>query len=182
MIINQLPLKGAYTINLDKEEDKRGFFARFFCSKEFNDHGLDFSIVQMNTTLSKKRGTIRGLHFQRKPKVEKKIVRCIRGSIWDVIVDIRANSPTYGKWYGIELNDENRTMMYVPKGFAHGFQSLGDNVELIYLHSETYSKDHEAGLLYNDKALAISWPFPVTEISDRDKINPTLDDLHPIEL
>ena len=136
----------------------------------------------MNTTLSKKQSTVRGLHFQRPPKAETKIVRCISGSIWDVIVDIRENSPTYGKWYGVELNDNNRTMMYVPKGFAHGFQTLVDNVELLYLHSEFYSKKHEGGLLYADKTVNIDWPLPVSGISERDKVHPMLSELNPIRL
>ena len=182
MIFNELPLKGAYTIDLEKREDGRGFFARIFCLDEFEKQGLNISIVQMNTTLSKERGTVRGLHFQRPPKAEAKIVRCIIGSIWDVIVDIRESSPTYGKWYAAELNDNNRTMMYVPKGFAHGFQTLVDNVELLYLHSEFYSAEHEGGLLYNDKTVGINWPSPISEISERDKTHPMLNDLNPIKL
>ena len=182
MIFNELPLQSAYTIDLDKREDERGYFARLFCLEEFKNQGLDISIVQMNTTLSKKSGTIRGLHFQRPPKMETKIVRCIRGSIWDVLVDIRESSPTYGKWYGAELNDNNRTMMYVPKGFAHGFQTLADNVELLYLHSEFYSKKNEGGLLYADKTVNIDWPLPVSDISERDKVHPMLSELNPIRL
>jgi len=182
MIFNTLPLKGSYTVDIDKREDDRGFFARYYCIKEFEKEGLTTNIVQMNSTLSKKKGTIRGLHFQRQPKAETKVVRCISGSIWDVIVDIRENSPTYGKWYGLELSSNNRTMMYVPKGFAHGFQTLVDNVELLYLHSEFYSKQLEGGLLYNDKALAIDWPLPVSEISKRDKSHPALYELEPIKL
>ena len=182
MIFNQLPLQGAYTIDLGKMEDERGFFARLFCLEEFKNQGLNISIVQMNTTLSKERGTVRGLHFQRPPKAEAKIVRCILGSIWDVIVDIRKSSPTYGKWYAAELNDNNRTMMYVPKGFAHGFQTLVDNVELLYLHSEFYSAEHEGGLLYNDKTVGINWPSSISEISERDKSHPMLNDLNPIKL
>ena len=182
MIFNELPLKGAYTIDLEKREDGRGFFARFFCPEEFENQGLNISVIQMNTTLSKERGTVRGLHFQRPPKAEIKIVRCISGSIWDVIVDIRKDSPTFGKWYGAELNDNNRTMMYVPKGFAHGFQTLADNVELLYLHSEFYSKKNEGGLLYADKTVNIDWPLPVSEISERDKVHPMLSELNPIRL
>ena len=182
MNFTELPLKGAFTIDLEKIEDGRGFFARYFCSEEFENQGLNISVTQMNTTLSKERGTIRGLHFQRPPKAEIKIVRCIRGSIWDVIVDIRESSPTYGKWYGAELNVNNRKMMYVPKGFAHGFQTIVDNVELLYLHSEFYSKEDEGGLLYNDKDVAIEWPLPVLVISKRDKSHPVLNKLEPIKL
>ena len=182
MIFNKLFLNDAYTIDLEKREDNRGFFSRFFCLEEFNNQELNIKIVQINTTLSKERGTVRGLHFQQPPKAEKKIVRCIHGSIWDVIVDIRDSSPTYGNWYGTELNDNNRTMMYVPEGFAHGFQTLADNVELLYLHSEFYSKELEGGLLYNDKIVAIDWPLPVSAISEKDRAHPTLNELNPIKL
>jgi dTDP-4-dehydrorhamnose 3,5-epimerase len=178
----ELPLKGAYTIDLDKREDDRGFFARYWCKNEFAKFGLDTNIVQINNSLSKTKGTIRGLHFQRPPKAETKIIRCFKGSIWDVIIDIRLDSPTYGEWYGYELNEENRTMMYVPKGFAHGFQTLVDDVELLYLHSEFYSKNNEAGLFYNDEDIAIDWPLSVTEITSRDKSHPKLRDIEPIKL
>ena len=178
----ELPLKGAYTIDLDKREDDRGFFARYWCKNEFEELGLDTNIVQINNSLSPQKGSLRGLHYQRPPKAETKIVRCIRGSIWDVIVDIREGSSTYGKWYSTELNDNNRTMMYVPQGFAHGFQTMVDNVELLYLHSEFYSKEDEGGLLYNDKEIAIDWPIPVSEISERDKLHPILNELEPIKL
>ena len=182
MIFNKLPLQGAYTIDLVKREDERGFFARFFCLEEFDNQGLNINIVQMNTTLSKQRGTVRGLHFQRPSKAEAKIVRCIRGSIWDVIVDIRKSSPTYGKWYSAELNDKNRTMMYVPEGFAHGFQTLDEDVELLYLHSEFYSAEHEGGLLYNDKSIAIEWPLSVLGLSERDKSLPLFSEINPIKI
>jgi len=182
MIFTSLPLEGAYSINIDKKDDSRGFFARLYCREEFEKQGLITNLVQMNTTLSREKGTIRGLHFQNLPKAEVKIVRCLRGKIWDVIVDIRAKSPTYGQWYGKELNEENRTMMYVPKGFAHGFQTLADNVELLYLHSEFYSKKNEGGLLYADKTVNIDWPLPVSDISERDKVHPMLSELNPIRL
>jgi len=178
----ELPLKLAYTVDLEKRGDERGFFARYWCQNEFSKLGLDANIVQINNSMSRYKGTIRGLHFQRPPKAETKIVRCIRGSIWDVIVDIRSESPTYGDWYGFELNEDNRTMMYIPKGFAHGFQTMVDNVELLYLHSEFYSKEDEGGLLYNDKDVAIDWPMPVSEISEKDKLHPTLNELEPIKL
>jgi len=182
MKFNKLPLKGAYTIEQDRSEDERGFFARYWCKKEFESFGLDANISQINNSLSRDKGTLRGLHFQYAPKAETKIVRCLSGAIWDVIVDIRENSPTYGKWHGTELNDNNRTMIYVPKGFAHGFQTLVDNVELLYLHSEFYSQKRESGLSYNDKTIAIDWPLPVSEISERDKSHPNLNKLDPIKL
>jgi dTDP-4-dehydrorhamnose 3,5-epimerase len=178
----ELPLKGAYTIDLDKREDDRGFFARYWCKNEFEELGLDTNIVQINNSVSSQKGTLRGLHYQRPPKAETKIVRCIYGSIFDVIVDIRHGSKTYGQGFGKELNGENRTMMYVPKGFAHGFQTMADNVELLYLHSEFYSKEDEGGLLCNDKEIAIDWPLPISEISERDKSHPRLNELEPIKL
>jgi len=179
---NELPLKGAYTIDLKKRGDERGFFARYWCQNEFSKLGLDVNIVQINNSLSRSKGTLRGLHFQYIPKAETKVIRCIRGSIWDVIVDLREDSSTYGKWFGVELTAENRTMMYVPKGFAHGFQTMVDNVELLYLHSEFYSQEDEGGLLFSDKDVAIDWPLPVSEISARDKLHPTLNELEPIKL
>ena len=178
----ELPLKGAYTVDLEKRGDDRGFFARYWCKNEFEEFGLDANIVQINNSMSRYKGTLRGLHFQCPPKAETKIVRCVKGAIWDVIVDIRKNSRTYGKWFGAELTAENRTMMYVPKGFAHGFQTMVDNVELLYLHSEFYSKEDEGGLLYNDKDIAIEWPLPVSVISKRDKSHPALNELKPIKL
>jgi len=182
MKFKKLPLQSAYTIDLDKREDERGYFARLFCLEEFKNQGLEISIVQINNSMSKHKGTLRGLHFQYPPKAETKIVRCISGSIWDVIVDIRKDSSTFGNWFGTELTAKNRTMMYVPKGFAHGFQTLVDNVELLYLHSGFYSAEHEGGLLYNDKTVGINWPSSISEISERDKSHPMLNDLNPIKL
>ena len=178
----KLPLKGAYTIDMEKYGDDRGFFARYWCQNEFSKIGLDPNIVQINNSMSKNKGTLRGLHFQRPPRAETKIVRCIHGAVWDVVVDLRVDSSTFGNWFGTELTAENRTMMYVPKGFAHGFQTLVDNVELLYLHSEFYSKEDEGGLLYNDEDVAIDWPLPIPEISERDKSHPLLHELEPIKL
>ena len=139
MLFNELSLKGSYLIDLEKREDRRGFFARYFCKKEFSLHNLATDWAQVNTSFTSKKGTIRGIHFQRPPKAEAKLVRSLKGSIFDVIVDLRANSSTYGKWVGKELNDKNRKMMYVPEGFGHGFQTLTSNVELLYFHSESYN-------------------------------------------
>jgi dTDP-4-dehydrorhamnose 3,5-epimerase len=169
MIFTELPLKGAYSINLSKREDERGFFARFFCEKEFQEMGLNTQWVQMNNSLSKLKGTIRGLHFQYPPNAEVKLIRCFRGAIWDVIVDIRKKSDTYGKWYGIELNEENRTMIYVPKGFAHGFISLTDNSEILYMVSSEYSKESEGTLKWNDPFHGIEWPIDPVIISEKDQ-------------
>jgi len=182
MRFRELPLKGSYLIDLEKREDERGFFARYFCNKEFALHNLATDWVQVNTSFSNEKGTIRGMHFQRPPKAEAKLVRSLKGSIFDVIVDLRANSSTYGKWVGKELNDTNRKMMYVPQGFAHGFQTLTSNVELLYFHSEFYSKKSEDAIIYNDKTINISWPIPVTSISTKDKLNPKLNQLEPIQI
>ena len=177
-----LTLAGAYLIDLEKREDNRGFFARCFCEKEFSTQGLEIRWVQMNTSLTRQSGSIRGLHFQYPPKAELKLVRCLQGAIWDVIVDIRLNSPTFGHWYGTELNERNRGMLYVPKGFAHGFQTLGSDVEMLYFHSEFHSQEHESGLRYDDPSLAINWPLSVSEISKRDKELPLFSEIKPIEL
>ena len=177
MIFNELPLKGAYVIDLEKFEDERGFFARFWCRNEVAEKGLTTKILQINNSMSRLKGIVRGLHFQCEPKIESRIIRCIHGVIWDVIVDIRVGSPTYGKWCARELNEETRTMMYVPKGFAHGFQTLTDNVEILYLHSEYYNKKYERGIVYNDKLIDIHWPLLISEISERDRLLPKLIDI-----
>lgn len=169
MNFTELPLKGAYQIDLSKREDDRGFFARFFCEQEFKEKDLNTNWLQMNNSMSKLKGTLRGLHFQYPPYAEVKLVRCFRGAIWDVIVDIRENSETYGKWYGTELNENNRSMMYVPKGFAHGFVSLTDNSEILYLVSTPYTQSSESTLRWDDPFHAISWPIEPIIISEKDK-------------
>jgi dTDP-4-dehydrorhamnose 3,5-epimerase len=169
MIFTPLPLNDAFLIDLEKREDERGFFARYYCEKEFATHGLNTKWVQLNNSLSVTKGTARGLHFQYPPHAEVKLVRCLAGSIWDVIVDIRKNSPSFGKWFGIELNAENRTMMYVPKGFAHGFVSLADNSEILYMVSSEYSKESEGTLKWNDPFHGIKWPIEPVVISEKDQ-------------
>ena len=182
MIFTKLPLRGSLKIDLDKKEDDRGFFARYFCEKEFSDQGINLKWVQINTSLSKNKNTLRGLHFQRPPMAEDKIIRCLRGSIWDLIVDLRKNSQTFGKWFGTELNEENRTMIFVPKGFAHGFISLKPNSEILYLVSEFYSPEHEHSLNWNDKEININWPVRPKFISQKDLEAPYLKDLDPIKI
>ncbi|QSR86376.1 dTDP-4-dehydrorhamnose 3,5-epimerase [Candidatus Methylacidiphilum infernorum] len=172
MKFTPLPLAGAFLIDLEKKEDPRGFFARVFCRKEYEAHGLDPDIAQINTSLSLKRGTLRGLHYQVFPKAETKVIRCLRGALWDVIVDLRPESKTYLCHYGCELNEENRRMVYVPRGFAHGFLTLADNTEAFYLVGEFYSPEHERGIRYNDPALNISWPFEPLVISEKDRNYP----------
>ena len=180
MKFTALPLVGAYAVDLERRGDERGFFARTFCVHEFAAHGLATQWVQCNMSFSAKAGTIRGLHFQRPPMSETKLVRCTRGAIFDVIVDLRLGSTTNGQWYGERLDDDNRRMICVPEGFAHGFQTLSDDVEMLYFHSAPYSAAHEGGLRWNDPELAISWPLPVTDISARDQGFPQLDELEPI--
>lgn len=175
MIFHQSPLSGAYTIELEKRGDERGFFARFFCSEEFADHGLSGSFAQINNSLTGKKGTLRGMHYQMMPSAEVKVVRCISGALFDVILDIRPNSPTFGKWFGETLSAENRLMMYCPKGFAHGFVTLEENTEALYLVSDPYAPDLERGIRYDDPAFGIDWPVEPLEISEKDKTWPDFD-------
>ncbi len=162
-------LNDAFIIEIEKREDDRGFFARFFCQEEFEKRNLDCKIVQINNSLSKYKGTLRGIHYQIPPKAETKIIRCIKGSLWDVIVDLRKNSSTYGKWFGEILTAEDRKMMYIPKGFGHANISLEDNTELLYLVTEFYSPKHERILRWNDPNFNIKWPIEPLIISDKDK-------------
>lgn len=175
MKFNPTPLDGAYTIELEKRGDDRGFFARFFCENEFAEAGLETKFVQINNSLTGKKGTLRGLHYQLPPSAEVKVVRCIRGALWDVILDLRAGSPTFGKWFGAELSAENRTMMYVPRGFAHAFVTLTDDAEALYLVSAFYAPDLERGVRFNDPAHGIEWPIEPAEISEKDRNWPDLD-------
>jgi dTDP-4-dehydrorhamnose 3,5-epimerase len=168
----ETPLKGAFVIELEKRGDERGFFARTFCKKEFEANGLNNEIVQINNSLSKDKGTLRGMHYQLSPKSEDKIVRCIKGSLFDVIIDLRPDSETFKKWFGTELSAENRNMLVVPKGFAHGFITLEENTEAFYLVTEYYSPEHERGVRYNDPAFGIKWPIEPIVISDKDKNHP----------
>jgi dTDP-4-dehydrorhamnose 3,5-epimerase len=174
MKFHKTPLDGAYLIELEKRGDDRGFFARFFCQHEFAAAGLETSFVQINNSLTVAKGTLRGLHYQLPPAAEVKVVRAIKGALWDVIVDLRAGSPTYLKWFGAELTADNRSMMYVPRGFGHGFVTLTDHVEALYLDSAFYSPEAERGLRWNDKAIGIDWPAEPLEISDKDRKWPDL--------
>ena len=161
-------LNGSFTIQLDPINDERGWFARYFCKKEFSTIGHNKEWVQMNHSFSLKKGTLRGMHFQKPPYSEVKLVRCIQGSVFDVIIDLRKDSPTFLKWVGTELSAENKLMMYIPEGFAHGFQTLEDNSGLLYMHTAYYSPEAEDGLRYNDPQVNISWPIEISEISMRD--------------
>ena len=174
MIFTETPLRGAYLVDLEKRGDDRGFFARAFCEKEFGAHGLVTRFVQANDSLSARRGTLRGMHYQLPPKAETKLVRCIRGALWDAILDLRTGSPTFGRWFGAELTAENRRMMYVPKGFAHGFVTLRDDTVVSYHLSRLRHHESEAGIRWDDPALAIPWPVSDPILSDRDRAWPLL--------
>ena len=175
MIFHTTSLKDAYVIELEKRGDDRGFFARTMCREEFAAHGLDTDYVQQNTSFSARKGTLRGMHYQLAPHAEAKLVRCIKGALVDVIVDLRRGSPSYMKHERFELDEENRRQLYVPRGFAHAFQTVSDNTEVSYLASAAYAPSAERGLRYNDPALGIAWPLPVTVISDKDASWPLLE-------
>lgn len=169
MIYEPTPLAGAFVLSLERLEDERGFFARTFCQREFTARGMNPSVSQCNLSWNRRRGTLRGLHYQAAPHPEAKVVRCIRGAIWDVIVDLRPDAPTHLQWHAIELTAENRLALYVPEDFAHGFQTLADDTEVLYQMSESYFPELARGLRWNDPKLAISWPLPSPIVSDRDK-------------
>jgi dTDP-4-dehydrorhamnose 3,5-epimerase len=168
------PLAGAYVIALEPHSDERGLFARAYCAREFADAGLATELVQANISSNARAGTVRGLHFQRPPHAEVKLVRCVKGALYDVIVDMRATSPTYLRWFGAELSDANGLMMYVPKGFAHGYQSLTDGATVFYMVSAFYAPQAEGGLRHDDPRLAIAWPRAVADVSDKDAQWPLL--------
>jgi dTDP-4-dehydrorhamnose 3,5-epimerase len=167
-------LAGAFVIELDPHRDERGFFARTFCVQEFEAHGLLGRVTQCSISVTQRRGTVRGLHYQRPPAGEVKLVRCIRGAIHDVIVDLRKDSPTYLKHLAMELSAENRRALYIPEMFAHGFQTLADDAEVLYQMSATYVPELATGVRCDDPALAIQWPLPVSLISDKDRTWPLL--------
>ena len=169
MTFTETILKGSFEINLTTFQDERGWFVRTYCKNEFQKINHTKEWVQLNHSFTNKKGTIRGLHFQVPPFREIKMVRCIAGAVYDVIVDVRKNSSTFLQWVGIELSASNRKMIYIPEGFAHGFQTLTDNCELIYHHSEFYTANEESGLKYDDPTLKVVWPLPLTNISERDK-------------
>jgi dTDP-4-dehydrorhamnose 3,5-epimerase len=171
-----LDLPGAWIIEPEELRDERGFFARVWCAEELANQGLESRLAQASIAFSQRKGTLRGLHFQRPPHAEVKIVRCTRGSIYDVIVDLRSDSPTYRRWTHVVLSEENHRMLYVPEGFAHGYQTLADNTEVFYQMSTPYAPGSEGGLAWNDPALAIAWPH-VDEriISSKDRGLPVLE-------
>lgn len=179
MIFTETKLKGAYIIDIERREDSRGFFARVFCQKEFESHGLKPLIAQANIAFNVKKGTLRGMHFQYPPAAETKLVRCTRGAILDIIVDLRPESPTYLDHIAVELNEDNQRALFVPERFAHGYQVLRDGTETSYQVGEFYTPGVEGGLMYNDRRLGLQWPLPVTAISEKDAVWKLLDDIEP---
>jgi dTDP-4-dehydrorhamnose 3,5-epimerase len=175
MKFTETSLSGAYLIDIEPHCDERGFFARAWCEREFQDHGLNACVVQCNVSFNAKEGTLRGMHYQEAPFAEVKLVRCTRGAIYDVIVDMRPDSPTYRQYLGVALNPDNRTMLYVPEGFAHGFLTLADETEVFYQMSEFYSAPHSRGFRWDDPKVGIRWPEDVAVISERDRTYPDLD-------
>jgi len=177
MIFTELALKGAFLIEPERQEDERGFFLRTFCIEEFAARGLNPTIAQCSVSFNRRRGTIRGLHYQAPPHEEAKLVRCTAGAVFDVIVDIRPGSATFGQWCSVELTADNRRMVYIPQGSAHGFQTLADSTELLYQLSTPYVEAAARGVRWNDPELAIAWPLPVTALSTRDERLPSLSSL-----
>lgn len=182
MIFDRLGLGDTTVVRQQKFGDHRGFFARMFCADEFAQAGLANNWLQINNSLTGQRGTVRGMHFQRAPSAEVKLVRCIKGAIFDVAVDVRKGSPTFGQWRGIELTADSRDMLYVPQGFAHGFQALTDDAEIIYFNTAFYAPEIEGGVHHADPDVGVSWPLAVAATSDRDEALPSLKDLVPVDL
>ena len=175
MLFTETKLKGAYIIDIQPIEDERGFFSRSFCKHEFSGHGLKTDIAQCNISFNRRKGTLRGMHFQLPPKSEAKLVRCTRGRIYDVIVDLRPGSPTYRQWLGVELASgftANYRMLYIPEGFAHGFQTLEDDSEVFYQMFEFYAPEYASGVRWDDSAFGINWPLPDPIMSERDRAYP----------
>ena len=172
MIFTETKLRGAFVIELEPHADQRGFFARTFCRKEFEAHSIDAHVEQCNISFNKRKGTLRGMHFQAAPFAEAKLVRCTSGSIYDVIIDLRPSSPTFKQHVAVELSAENRTMLFIPEGFAHGFQTLRDDTEVFYQMGQPFSAEHARGVRWNDPAFGIEWPKGERIIIERDRNYP----------
>jgi len=172
MLFRETELKGAYVVEPERIVDERGFFARTWCRNEFETNGLNPNLVQCNLSFNEKKGTLRGMHYQIAPHAETKLVRCTAGAIFDVIVDLRPDSGTFKRWTGVELNADNRFMLYIPEGFAHGFLTLSANAEVFYQMSEFYSAEHAQSVRWNDPTFNIHWPGEVLVISERDRSLP----------
>lgn len=175
MIFNETALQGAFLIEIKKIEDHRGFFGRAWCQQEFEQAGINSNIRQINTSLTHKKGTIRGMHYQIDPHQEGKLIRCTRGRIYDVMIDLRPDSPTFMQWIGHELSENNYRMVYVPENFAHGFVTLEDHCEVYYPVTEFYTPGSERGIRYNDPAFKIEWPIDIEVVSDKDMSHPDFD-------
>jgi len=176
MKFTETPLKGSFVIDLEPFSDDRGWFARTFCKKDFQEIGHHKEWVQLNHSVTYKKGSIRGMHFQYPPHSEIKMVRCIAGAIYDVIIDLRQESSSFLQWFGAELSADNKKMLYIPEGFAHGFQTLTDDCQLIYHHTSFYVPGAEGGIRYDDQRVNIKWKQPVADISERDKNHPLIND------
>ena len=174
MLFRETALKGAYTIELEPFSDERGQFVRTWCRDEFRRHGIDAEFTQSAVSINTQRGTMRGMHWQAAPHEEAKLVRCARGAIYDVIIDLQPGSPTFRQWAGFTLTPRSQLMLYIPKGFAHGFQTLLDDSEVTYQLSAAHAPESARGLRYDDPALGIDWPLPISRISDRDRSWPLL--------
>jgi len=174
LIFTPTPLEGAFVVELELLEDDRGFFARSFCEKEFEAQSLAPRFVQCNVSFNRSKGTLRGLHYQAEPFAEEKLVRCTGGAIMDVMVDLRPASATFGRWHGVQLDDENRRALYIPKGFAHGFQTLTDAAEVLYLMSAFYRPGAARGIRWDDPTIGVEWPLPDPIVSERDQGLPML--------
>ncbi len=172
MRFQETSLPGTFVVEPDRFEDSRGFFARTFCAAEFVERGLDPRVAQANVSFNDRRGTLRGMHYQRPPHAEAKLVRCTRGAIHDVVIDLRRDSPVFRRHFAVRLTSENRTMLYVPEGLAHGYLTLEDSTEVAYQMSVPYSPDHGAGVRFDDPAFGIAWPEPVRVIAERDRTYP----------
>jgi dTDP-4-dehydrorhamnose 3,5-epimerase len=172
LIFTETKLAGAFVIELERRTDQRGFFARTFCQQEFEAHGLNSQVVQCNVSFNKRKGTLRGMHYQLAPFAEAKLVRCTSGSIYDVIIDLRPASATFKQYFAVELSAENRRMLYIPEDFAHGFQTLQDDTEVFYQMAQQYSAEHARGVRWNDPAFGIEWPDGERIIIERDQNYP----------
>lgn len=170
------PLKGLFEIHLTPVSDARGRFTRLFCERELAGIRPSLHFTQINLSETRGAGSVRGLHYQRPPAAEAKLIRCLRGRVFDVVVDVRTGSPTFLQWHGVELTDDNDRAIFIPEGFAHGFQVLSDRADLLYMHTMAWTPDCEAGLRHDDPRLAIAWPMPVTRLSERDRSYAPIDD------
>ncbi|ATI44029.1 dTDP-4-dehydrorhamnose 3,5-epimerase (plasmid) [Pacificitalea manganoxidans] len=182
MKITPLEIPAVHLIELEQRQDERGFFARLSCQTELASAGLSGNWLQVNNSLTAQAGVVRGLHFQRPPSAEVKMVRCARGAIFDVAVDLRKKSPTFGQWIGRTLTAENREMLYIPEGFGHGFQSLAPDSEIIYFNTANYAPELEGGVRHDDPDIGIEWPLPISFTSERDNALPTLRNFEPMQL